>query len=1039
MLGSAVSFKLRARPFRWLAPIGVGASFLAFTLAACNVPDFDFPESPPPAMGVAGEAPVVVPLPHCKNGELDSTLGESDFDCGRGCSPCGVAKHCTDVADCSAQLICHDGSCIGQGCSNDAADGTETDVDCGGGGCRPCITGQACGVGTDCESGVCGDAKCQTPACDDGVENGNETSLDCGGDCTPCPVNEPCRVGGDCVSGECNDRMCGTECGDGLANCDKQNATGCEVSIRTDLNNCGSCGNVCDLPHATAECSAGECRIVSDACELGYQDCNGDPADGCEVNLKTNELNCGTCDKVCPDLNGAPSCVAGSCQIDCNEGFEDCDDTRDNGCEINLRTNSKHCDECKKECPALAGNSAYCKEGVCGQTTCPEGLGDCNGKPGDPGGACETPLEHDVDNCGACGNKCQAVNAEVACEAGKCVITGCKGNYLDCSGGYADGCEANTDTSTAHCGACNEPCAIANGSPKCDDGSCQIKSCSGTFRDCDSDPKTGCEINVATDTKRCGTCDTDCSDKYAHASSMCSASSCSPPICDAGYDDCVGGIQDGCETNTTQDAANCGGCGKACETAGAHVNSNACKNSECDPKCSSTYQTCDNDAHNGCESDSTSDASNCGACGSVCSSGSTAHVDSNFCIGSDCAPQCAGTFRDCDENGNNGCEVDTGVTRTNCGGCDKICDISDAANVSSNNCSGSSCQPVCKKPYDDCDGKPQNGCESRVDADVANCGACDRACATEHATATDCAAGVCTPSCSPGWGACATPELGCVTPLGTVTDCTKCGDACTAGSKFCEPAGCADHRDIVVVDSGADAATANNGWHGVNGWNPAGAAGAQITVKHALQTARLVNGTATNRMIVAGVTSTDSFTNPEKITVTYGGAAMVPIIEQMDQNKQSYAGIYYLLDAALPTGTGSNDVVARFGATGSWGHGGIDVVELKNATQQAPFAFAGAAGNTGCSTTPSRSAAVTFTEPGSFVYGVLGARGGRTAALTTATGLFETWNQRQALPDNLMSAAAYTIADTSRTLTWTVGNCYNSATAMVAIERLNSN
>src|SRR6185369_11252701 len=64
MLGSAVSFKLRARLRRLLAPLGVGASFLALTVAACNVPDFDFPESPPPAMGSAGEAPVVVAVPH---------------------------------------------------------------------------------------------------------------------------------------------------------------------------------------------------------------------------------------------------------------------------------------------------------------------------------------------------------------------------------------------------------------------------------------------------------------------------------------------------------------------------------------------------------------------------------------------------------------------------------------------------------------------------------------------------------------------------------------------------------------------------------------------------------------------------------------------------------------------------------------------------------------------------------------------------------------------------------------------------------------
>jgi hypothetical protein len=277
-----------------------------------------------------------------------------------------------------------------------------------------------------------------------------------------------------------------------------------------------------------------------------------------------------------------------------------------------------------------------------------------------------------------------------------------------------------------------------------------------------------------------------------------------------------------------------------------------------------------------------------------------------------------------------------------------------------------------------------------------------------------------------------------VTPLGTATDCLSCGDACPASKSFCEPAGCADHRDIVVVNSGEDAVTSNNGSHAVAGWNPSGSGGAQITVKHALSTAKIVNGNATNRMIIAGVTCTDNFTNPENVKVTYGSATMIPIIEQIDTNKQSYAGIYYLLDASLPTGAGTNDVIARFGGSGTWGHGGINVIELKNTKQQAPFAFAGAQLSTGCGTTPTRSVTLAFSEPGSFVYALLGARGGRTAALTNSTGFIETWNQRQITPDNLMAAAAYLIADEGRTVSWTAGNCYNSAQAMVAVERLNS-
>lgn len=977
-------------------------------------------------------------MPHCENGELDADDGESDFDCGRGCSPCRAGSHCIDVADCAETLLCNDGTCIEAGCINGVPDGSETDVDCGGNGCTPCGTDQGCKKGTDCESQVCSGVVCVAPACDDRVTNGKETALDCGGgDCPPCSPDQPCDRDIDCTSGACNSGVCGSDCTDGLANCDEDNANACEVNTRTDLENCGSCGHACKLAHATAECSAGECHIATDGCEVGYADCNGKPEDGCEVNLKTNKLNCGSCDKICPSLNGDPSCVAGKCEISCDEGFEDCDDLRDNGCEINLKTNVKNCNECDKECSADAGNSAYCKNGACGQTTCPAGSGDCNGSPSD---ACETSLTNDVNNCGACGNKCEAVNAAVACVNSKCVITDCVGSYEDCSGGYADGCETNIDTSTTHCGGCNKACTIANGTPKCDEGSCEVKSCSGTFRDCDGDPKTGCEINVATSAGNCGACGTNCNVKYPHATATCSLSVCSAPICAGGYGDCNLNPADGCESNVLADPANCGGCGNVCSTSGsAHVSSNACTSGSCNPKCAGSYLTCDNNPRNGCESDGNTDANNCGACGSVCSTAAAAHVSSNSCSGGDCDPKCSGAYKDCDGNGYNGCEVDTGTTRTSCGGCGAafVCDTSTAAHVSSNNCSGSACQPVCTGTYKDCDSSRFNGCEKDVSADKNNCGGCGTVCGTQNASATSCASGSCSPTCSPGWGKCATPQLGCVTPLGTTTNCTACGDTCASPNVFCDSTeGCIDHRDIVVVNSGAGAVSANNGQHAVQGWTGTSGQTAQITVNHGLVTA-----SGNNRMVLVGVTATPNFTNPENISVTYAGTTMLLAKEQKDSGQQAYAGIYYLLDAALPATTGSKAVIAKLSAsTSPWGGGGLDVIELKNVMQVAPIATGGAgAGN--CGSNPTISAAVTFTQAGSLVYGVVGATSASQGSLTGtgAPSPVETWNQVQSTAAGMHANAAYAFGDGSRTLTWNVPTCNATATAIVAIKRLNWN
>ena len=851
--------KPKARWSRWLAPLCLGGSFLALTVAACSVPEFEFPSG----QGTAGDASVI-PNDPCRNKRLDTDSGETDFDCGGACAPCGVGKHCMGAADCTADLLCHEGTCVGGGCTNQAKDGTETDADCGGDLCKPCITGLACVVPADCESGVCVDAKCMAPACNDQVKNGKETGLDCGGDCTPCPVDQPCVVGKDCISGECNTNVCAPECPDGFANCDKQNDNACEINTRTDLANCGFCGNVCNLPNATAECSAGECRIKTDGCAAGFQDCNGDPADGCEVDLKTNKLNCGACNKVCPALNGTPSCAAGACQITCTDGFDDCDDSRDNGCEINLHNDSKNCGVCDKKCAAAVGYSPFCKDSACGQTMCPAGKGDCNGDQAD---ACEINLTNDVNNCGDCGHTCTANNANVACVNSQCVITSCKGKFADCDSatpdGFKTGCETDVNVSTSHCGGCGKACTISNGTPKCDLGVCGVSSCNGTFRDCDSDPKTGCEINVATNTKNCGGCGamgSDCGSRYAHASSACLGSACAAPTCNAGFGDCVNGLTDGCESDTTTDANNCGAC--------------------------STH-----------------------------------------------------------------------------------------------------CDPI-------------------------------------HSSNTKCAASVCSSTCDAGWDKCKTPPQGCSTQLGTPQNCSKCGDACVTGG-FCDAAVCADHRDIVVV---------NKGTNGVNGWDGGANLVAEIKLDHGLQT-----GKSNNRMLVVGIACTDNYTNPDNVVVTYAGTPMLVAIEQEDAGKHSYAGIYYLLDSALPDNPSTNQVVASFGPAFTWGHAGVDVLELKNTMQVTPIATGGTPGDANCGGSASRSGTVTFNQPGSLVYGVLSARGASSATLSSSSGLVESWNQLQPTPDKMVGAAAYVPDNDNRTITWSVANCYNSAVALAAIKRLSAN
>jgi hypothetical protein len=83
--------------------------------------------------------------------------------------------------------------------------------------------------------------------------------------------------------------------------------------------------------------------------------------------------------------------------------------------------------------------------------------------------------------------------------------------------------------------------------------------------------------------------------------------------CQPGFATCAtGGV---CGTRidlTTQ----CGGCGIICDT--SH-NTATCTNQVCVPTCNTGYLDCDGKPYTGCETDSATNAANCGACDRVCS------------------------------------------------------------------------------------------------------------------------------------------------------------------------------------------------------------------------------------------------------------------------------------------------------------------------------------------------------------------------------------------------------------------------------------
>jgi hypothetical protein len=78
---------------------------------------------------------------------------------------------------------------------------------------------------------------------------------------------------------------------------------------------------------------------------------------------------------------------------------------------------------------------------------------------------------------------------------------------------------------------------------------------------------------------------------------------------------------------------------------------------------------------------------------------------------------------------------------------------------------GTSCDPICPSGSDYCGG----ACTS-LQTDASNCGACELGCANPHG-ATQCAAGLCSPTCAFGWGACGDPRSGCQTLFDTNPPC----------------------------------------------------------------------------------------------------------------------------------------------------------------------------------------------------------------------------------------------------------------------------
>lgn len=263
-------------------------------------------------------------------------------DCGTDTGTCVKGQQTCAVqawGDCIGELkpqaldscstLGNDDNCNGKANEDCPCVGNKTEScgDCGSRQCSPgtrqwggCQAVSTCPNNFACVSGTCSTSSCQAGY------NGP-----CGGSCTKgcCSVNDcPERPN---MGRSCNgSNQCTYSCKANYASCDGNDANGCEVNLITGtpngfgVNNCGSCGNTCNFPNDPAR---GQCTTLANSC--AFAEClasfknPGDPTDA-------NAYEC---------LVTRPHAALkfGDCSIGCGylcaPGYTDCNSYASDGCE----------------------------------------------------------------------------------------------------------------------------------------------------------------------------------------------------------------------------------------------------------------------------------------------------------------------------------------------------------------------------------------------------------------------------------------------------------------------------------------------------------------------------------------------------------------------------------------------------------------------------------------------------------------------------------------------------------------------------------
>ena len=267
-------------------------------------------------------------------------------------------------------------------------------------------------------------------------------------------------------------------------------------------------GNSCELPkvECSGTCTDLGAMHWSDCgvCAKGYEDADGDAANGCEAtadgenpggnsgeNPECADPGEKKCSGVCVDLGTLHWIDCGVCAV----GYEDADGDAANGCEREEQPEPLVCnDEAgEKACSGACVDLSAKHWSDCG--VCALGYADADG---DAANGCEARVKlHDGRCVDATDCETLAHVATASCVAGKCQIDACAEGYADCDGNPKTGCEMNGSSNFYRCGArgtCTDATESANYKGKacnlgeeCRDGACkpvpEIVGCSDGTRE----------------------------------------------------------------------------------------------------------------------------------------------------------------------------------------------------------------------------------------------------------------------------------------------------------------------------------------------------------------------------------------------------------------------------------------------------------------------------------------------------------------------------------------------------------------------------